>query len=175
SFQSTGAVQLRFGRSIDGGATWTTTTILAPAANPNPALPQNGLQFSNPYVDPVTGTLYVPFLHFSNADQDFIRILVSDDAGETFRFVSFNIAGAPDPTLLPVTQVGELTDCRSGGVRLTIQDPASIQAGRFRLRSFMNATRLTLQPAFAASNGRLYLAWSNSTSLIFGAPNSNSK
>ena len=80
----------------------------------------------------------------------------------------------PTPTLLPVTQPGELTDCRSGGVRLTIQDPASIQAGRFRLRSFMNATRLTLQPAFAASNGRLYLAWSNSRSLIFGAPNSNS-
>ena len=125
-------------------------------------------------MDPITGRLYVPFLRFSNADQDFIRILVSDDAGETFRFVSFNIAGAPDPTLLPVTQPGELTDCRSGGVRLTIQNPASIQAGRFRLRSFMNATRLTLQPAFAASNGRLYLAWSNSTSLIFGAPNSNS-
>src|SRR5262249_19433675 len=78
------------------------------------------------------------------------------------------------PTLLPVTQPGELTDCRSGGVRLTIQDPSFIQPGRFGLRSFMNATRLTLQPAFAAFNGTLYLAWSNSTSLIFGAPHLNS-
>jgi len=174
SFQGTGSIEMRLGRSTDGGATWATNTIFAPAPNPDPTLPQDALQFVNPYVDPVTGTLYIPFLHFSNADQDFIQILASDDAGATFRFLTFNVAGAPDPTLLPVTQPGELTDCRSGGVRLTIQDPSSIQPGRLGLRSFMNATRLTLQPAFAAFNGTLYLAWSNSTSLIFGAPHSNS-
>jgi hypothetical protein len=174
SFQSTGSIEMRFGRSTDGGATWATKTIFAPPPNPDPTLPQNALQFVNPYVDPITGTLYIPFLHFSNADQDFIQILASDDAGATFRFLTFNVAGAPDPTLLPVTQPGELTDCRSGGVRLTIQDPSSIQPGRLGLRSFMNATRLTLQPAFAAFNGTLYLTWSNSTSLIFGAPHANS-
>ena len=174
SFQSTGSIELRLGRSTDGGATWATKTVFAPTSNPHPELPQDALQYVNPFVDPITGKLYIPFLHFSNADQDFIRILVSDDAGETFRFIRFNIAGAPDPTLLPVTQPGELTDCRSGGLRLTIQDPSSIQPGRMGLRSFMNATRLTLQPAFAAFNGVLYLAWSNSTSLIFGDPNSNS-
>ena len=38
SFQSTGA-QLRFGRSIDGGATFTSKTI-CPAAEPNPANPR---------------------------------------------------------------------------------------------------------------------------------------
>ena len=172
SFQPSG-LQLRFGRSIDGGATWTTKTIFAPPPNPNPVLPQNALQFSNTYVDQITGTLYIPFLHFSNSDQDFIQILISDDAGETFRFATFNIAGAPDPTLLPVTSAGELIDCRSGGGRLTIHSGAP-QPGRFGLRSFRNASRLTTQPAFAARNGRLYLAWSNSTSLIFGDQNSHS-
>ena len=172
SFQTSG-VQLRFGRSVDGGATWSTKTILAPAANPNPALPQNGLQFSNTYVDKVTGTVYIPFLHFSNSDQDFIRILISNDAGETFRFATFNVA--PDPTLLPITSAGELTDCRSGGLRLTIHSGPE-QPSRFgaAVRSFRNASRLTTQPAFAARNGILDLAWSNSTSLIFGDRTSNS-
>jgi len=95
------------------------------------------------------------------------------DAGETFRFATFNIAGAPDATLLPVTQAGELIDCRSGGLRLAIHS-GSNQGGRFGLRSFRNATRLVTQPAFAARNGTLYLAWNNSTSTIFGDPNSNS-
>jgi hypothetical protein len=172
SFQTSGA-QLRLGRSIDGGATWTTKTIFAPAADPNDTHPQNALQFSNTYVDPVTGRLYIPFLHFSNSDQDFIQILISDDAGETFSFATFNVPGAPDPTLLPVTQPGELTDCRSGGLRLTIHAGAPY-AGRFGLRSFVRSTRLILQPAFAARNGVLYLAWSNSTSLVFGDPSAGS-
>jgi hypothetical protein len=38
----------------------------------------------------------------------------------------------------------------------------------------VNATRLTTQPAFAARNGILYLAWSNSTSPFFGDPNGQS-
>jgi hypothetical protein len=54
-------------------------------------------------VDQITGNLYVPFLHFSNADQDFIQMLISDDAGDTFRFATFNIPGAPDATVMPVT------------------------------------------------------------------------
>ena len=81
--------------------------------------------------------------------------------------------GAPDPTLLPVVQPGELIDCRSGGVRLAIHSGPDV-GGRFGLRSFVQATRLTLQPAFAARDGVLYLAWSNSTSQIFGDPNSGS-
>src|SRR5438046_830539 len=47
SFQPT-VCQLRFGRSTDGGVTWTAKTIFAPTANANPAFPQNCLQFSNP-------------------------------------------------------------------------------------------------------------------------------
>ena len=172
SFQASGA-QLRFGRSTNGGATFTTKTIFAPPADPDPTHPQNSLQFSNPYVDPVTGRLYVPFIQFSNSDTDFIRVLASDDAGETFSFLTFNVPGAFSPTVLPVVQAGELVDGGSGGLRLAIHaGPALI--GRFGLRQFVQTARLVTQPAFAARNGVLYLAWSQSTSSVFGDPNAGS-
>src|SRR2546422_9920831 len=83
----------------------------------------------------------IPFAHFSNSDQDFLQVLASDDAGESFHFLTFNDPSAPDPTLVTVTQAGELIDCRSGGVRLAIHAGPST-AGRFGLRSFVQATRL---------------------------------
>jgi hypothetical protein len=182
SFQQA-ACELRFGRSTDGGATWTAKTIYVPTADPNDANPQNCLQFSNPVVDGITGTLYVPFLHFSNSDQDFIQMLVSNDAGETFHFATFNIPGAPNPTVMPITQPGELTECNatrqsngrfSVNLRLTIHAGTNVDHSLTGLRRFVNASRLTVQPALAARNGTLYLAWSNSTSLSFGDPNGHS-
>lgn len=173
SFQNA-ACELRFGVSKDGGATFAARTIFVPTADPDPTKPQNCLSFSNPVVDPITGTLYVPFLHFSNADQDFIQILISDDAGATFHFATFNIPGAPDPTVLPVTQPGELTSCGTNNLRLTVHDAAFGGFGQFGLPRYINASRMILQPAFAARNGILYLAWNNSTSLFFGDPNGNS-
>jgi hypothetical protein len=174
SFQTDGSCQLRFGRSIDGGATWTAKTIFAPAADANPANPQNCLTFSNVVVDQITGTVYIPFLHFSNADQDFIQMMISDDAGDTFRFANFNVPGAPDPTVMPVTQPGHLTECGGFNFRLTIHTSANAGPGKFGFPRYINATRLTLQPAWAARNGRLYLAWNNSTSVSFGDPASKS-
>jgi hypothetical protein len=182
SFQPA-ACELRFGRSVDGGASFTAKTILVPAANPNPAFPQNCLQFSNPVVDQITGTLYVPFLRFSNADQDFIQMLISHDAGETFSFARFNIAGAPDPTVMPVTQPGEFTECGatrlangrfSVNLRLTIHGTQNTGPGITGLPRYVHASRMTLQPAAAARNGIVYLAWSNSTSPLFGDPHGGS-
>lgn len=172
SFQAT-SCELRFGRSIDGGATWAAKTIFTPAADPNPANPQNCLQFSNPVVDRITGTLYVPFLRFGNADQDFIQMMISTDAGETFQFATFNIPGAPSPTVLPVTQPGEVTSCGVGSngrpnIRLTIHGSANAGAGSFGYPRYINASRQTLQPAAAARNGVVYLAWSNSASSTYG-------
>jgi hypothetical protein len=173
SFQPS-ACQLRFGVSTDGGATFAAKTIYTPTANSNPAFPQNCLTFSNPAVDPVTGTLYVPFLHFSNADQDFIQMLISDDAGQTFHFGTFNIPGAPDATVMPVTQPGEFTSCggprNTANLRLTIHGTQQPSPGLFGLPRYIQASRMTLQPALAARNGVVYLAWSNSTSPFFGDP-----
>jgi hypothetical protein len=182
SFQ-TAACELRFGRSIDGGATFTAKTIYVPTADPDPTHPQNCLTFSNPVVDQITGTLYVPFLHFSNADQDFIQMLISEDAGQTFHFATFNVPGAPDATVMPVTQPGELTECGatlvrphvfSVNLRLTIHGTTNAGPGITGLPRYINASRMTLQPALAARNGTLYLAWSNSTSPFFGDPAGNS-
>jgi hypothetical protein len=178
SFQPTG-IQLRFGRSEDGGVTWISKTIYAPAADPNPAHPQNALTFTNPVVDRVTGTLYVPFLHFSNSDQDFLQMLISDDAGDTFRFATFNVPGAPDPTVYPVTQPGEATECSATVIaphrfavnfRLTIHTALNAGGSVTGLPRYVEASRMTLQPAAFAQNGKVYLAWNNSTSLVFGDP-----
>jgi hypothetical protein len=178
SFQPT-RCELRFGRSTDGGATWKAKTIFIPTADPNPNNPQNCLQYSNPVVDSITGTLYVPFLRFSNADQDFIQMLLSDDAGESFRWATFNVPGALNATLLPVTQPGEITACGttliapgrfSVNLRLTIHGSANAGPGITGLPRYINASRMTLQPVLAARNGIVYLAWSNSTSPFFGDP-----
>jgi hypothetical protein len=168
SFQQT-ACELRFGRSIDGGATWTAKTILVPTADPDPTHPQNCLQSSNPVVDQITGTLYVPFLRFSNSDQDFIQMMVSSDAGETFHFATFNVPGAPSPIVLPVTQPGEFTECGGNNFRLTVHGTANAGPGRFGLPRYINASRILTQPAAAARNEVVYLAWSNSASLVFGS------
>jgi hypothetical protein len=178
SFQSTG-IELRFGRSMDGGETWIAKTIYAPTADPDPTHPQNALTFTNPVVDQVTGTLYIPFLHFSNSDQDFLQMLISDDAGATFRFATFNAPGAPNPTVFPVTQPGEGTECGVSLVapntfavnfRLTIHTALDSGGSLTGLPRYVQASRMTLQPAAAAHDGVVYLAWSNSTSQFFGDP-----
>jgi hypothetical protein len=191
SFQNDGSSQLRFAKSTDEGKTWHSRTIYAPGPNKNPAFPQNALSFSQPTVDQVTGRLYIPFLHFSNSDQDFIQILVSDDEGAHFSFLNFKVPGAPSPTLLPITTPGDLNECgvftgSSLGpivgdaalvpkassaapqffpnVRLTIHSGRPFGGSFTGLPRWEHATRLITQPAFFARAGKLYLAWNNSNS-----------
>jgi hypothetical protein len=173
SFQPTGS-ELHFTKSTDGGQTWTAKTLFAPGPDPDPTHPQNFIQFSNPVVDSITGTLYLPFMHFSNADTDFIQLLVSRDGGNTFRFATFNVPGALDPTLLPLVQPGELTDCGGGGFRLVLHIGPNIGGGRFGLGRYVQSTRLIVQPGIAARAGVVYLAWNQSTSHFFGDPNGTS-
>src|SRR5262249_60051815 len=134
-----GGWQLRFGRSFDGGATWSTQIL--PVSDPN--LPDR-LSNSVPSVDASTGILYIPFLHFGPAsfEQDFIRILISADAGNTFSFATFNALDAPnhDPTLLPVVPAGDQPeDERSHGQRVALPARALVRRGAGPVRGpFMN-------------------------------------
>ena len=185
SFQADGSSRLKLARSRNGGKTWTTRTVFAPAANANSKFPQNALSFTQPIVDPVTNKLYIPFLHFSNSDQDFIRIKVSDDDGTTFHDINFNVAGAPSRRLLPITTPGDLNECGVfditsepflnaptktaatqlvPNVRLTIHSGSALGGSLTGLPRWVHATRLITQPAFAARGGKLYLAWNNSNS-----------
>lgn len=183
SFQNDGSITLQLAKSTNGGKTWTSKTIFAPPADPDPTHPQNALSFSNPVVDRSTGTLYIPFAHFSNADTDFLQMMISNDGGEAFHFATFNIPSAPDPTLLPIVQPGEITECGVGldsmgnfipNLRLTIHGGTDVGGSLTGLRRFVNATRLIAQPALAAQDGVLYLAWNTSTSPFFGDPNGTS-
>lgn len=175
SFSASGAA-VAFAVSTDGGQTFQSRIIFAPGTDPDPTHPQNSVQFTNPVVDPSNGRLYIPFGHFSNSDTDFIQMLVSDDAGQSFNFVNFNIPGAPDPTLVPLVQAGTFEDCGSpgGGFRVAIVQGDDIGGGRFGFSRFVQSTRLAVQPSLVVSNDNLFLAYHSSDSPFFGDPASGS-
>lgn len=173
SFQPGGAV-LRGARSFDGGATWQAGTLFTPVADADPRMPQNSIHYSTPHVDPQTGRLYIAFMQFSNSDQDFIRMLISDDAGNTRRWATFNIPGALLPTALPVVSAGAYSDCGSGGGFHLTLNVGSSTPGRHGVPRFVYASRLITQPMIAARNGIVYLTWSNSDSPHWGDQNSGS-
>jgi hypothetical protein len=172
-FTNTGS-QLMLSRSVDGGASWTTRVLFAPVDTP---VLSSSIQFSNPVVDASSGRLYIPFLHFSNIDADALRVLVSDDGGQTFRLLSFNQPGAPDASSFMVVTPGELTDCgqNNGGLRLVLRQGADLGGGRFGLARYRFATRLVTQPAAAADRGRLFIALQRSTSPLYGDPSAQSE
>lgn len=179
-----GGSAVSFAVSKDGGQTFQpsplsppgSNIIFQPGADPDPTHPQNFIQFTNPVVDKQNGRLYLPFTHFSNSDTDFLQMLVSDDAGQTFNFVNFNIPGTPDPTLIPLVQPGTLEDCGrpGGGLRLAIVQGSDIGGGRFGLPRFVQSSRLTAQPALAVDHGNVFIAYNSSDSPFFGDPSSGS-
>jgi hypothetical protein len=158
-------------RSIDGGATWTTKRLFAPVDD---GVNSAFATFTNPVVDPSTGRLYVPFLHFSDVDADNVRVLVSDDGGDTFRFLAFNVLGAVDKFAFPNVIPGVLNDCRGSGVPAVLHQGPDV-GGRFGLRQYAQATRLTEQPAAGADRGRFMFAINSSTSSIVGDPTAGSE
>jgi hypothetical protein len=176
TFSSTGSA-VSFAVSKDGGQTFQATIgLFAPGPDHDQKKPQNFIQFTNPVVDPANGRLYIPFAQFSNSNVDFLRMLVSNDAGQSFHFVDFHIPTAPGPTLVPLVQPGTLEDCGrpGGGLRLAIVQGNDIGGGRFGLPRFVQSSRLTIQPALAALNGNLSVAYNASDSPIFGDPASGS-
>jgi hypothetical protein len=171
----TGGSELWMTMSKDAGLTWTTKKLFAPVDG-GPTGMSSYIQFSNPVVDLSSGRLYVPFLHFSNFDADFIKVLVSDDGGSTFSFLPFNVPGAPDPFGYPNVTPGTVADCgTTGGVREILHQGPNLGGGRFGLPRYRQATRLITQPSTAAAQGRLFIAFNSSTSPIGGDPNSRSE
>lgn len=164
--------QLWLARSIDGGRTFTKQPIFVPVEDGrNSAF----ASFTNPVVDDSSGRLYVPFLHFSNEDADNVRVLVSDDAGVTFRLLAFNVPGAVDPFAYPNVTPGEAIDCNGGGIRLALTSGPDQGGGRFGLRRPRNATRLITQPHAAAARGAFVFVLNSSTSATSGDPAARSE
>jgi hypothetical protein len=127
-------------------------------------------------VDRSTGKLYIPFLHGGDANADYIKVLESDDGGQTFHFLSFNEPGVPDPTAFPVVTPGTLADC--GTQRRLPGRPASRPRPRRRPpgpSQLPAGHRLITQPSMAAADGRLFIAYNASTSPVFGDPASHSE
>jgi hypothetical protein len=176
SFQAGGGAELRFARSTDGGATWSPQRTLFAPVDGGPSGMSPFIQFANPTVDQSTGRLFIPFLHLGNLDTDLIRVLVSDDAGDTFAFLEFDVPGAPDKAGVPNVTPGTLSDCGpTGGVRPVLSQGMNLGGGRFGLPRFRQSTRLITQPSAAAARGKLFIAFNSSTSAFFGDPNSRSE
>jgi hypothetical protein len=164
--------QLMLGTSRDGGQTFSISTLFAPVDN---GVESSFIQFSNPIVDRSTGRLYVPFLHGGDGSADYIKVLISDDGGQTFHFSNFNAPGAPEPTAFPVVTPGTLADCGvNGGFRTVLHSGPDLGGGRFGLPVFRNATRLITQPGTVATAGKVFLVFNASNSPNFGDPNSTS-
>ncbi len=184
-FLDAGGATIRFARSTDGGATFTTKTLFAPVADANPNNPQNSVQFSVPVVDKLSGKIYVALFQSSFGEQDFLRIFTSSDGGDTFSPIAFNVPGAPVPEVYPITQPGTLTECGARRItasdgtarfvpnaRLTVHSGANVGGSVSGFPRFVSANRIITQPAIAVSKGVIHLAWTNSTSNIFGQQDS---
>lgn len=172
---------LRFARSTDGGLTYEKKTIFVPTADPaNPSHPQRQLQFPSIAVDKFSGKLYIAFVNFGHVNDDYLRLLVSEDGGETFHPVKFDKAGAPNPEVYPVVQPGTLVSCgtfRDGRPHSTLALHAGESQGpdpRFNpaLPRYVQASQVLLQPVLAVSKGVIHLAWSQADSGLWGDPNS---
>ncbi|HEV2474978.1 MAG TPA: sialidase family protein [Candidatus Dormibacteraeota bacterium] len=165
--------QLMFAQSTDGGATFSTRTLFAPADDGKMSA---FIQFTQPTVDSSNGRLYIPFLHFSDFDADFVKVLVSGDGGATFHFLTFNVPGAPDAFGFPNVTPGTIADCgTNGGFRLILHSGLNIGGGRAGLPRYVHATRLVTQPSSAVHDGRLFIALNSSTSPSSGDPTSHSE
>jgi hypothetical protein len=173
-----GGNALVFSRSTDGGATWSAVkTLFAPADD---GVQSSYTQESTPVVDKSTGRLYIAFLHYGDLNPDYIRVLVSDDGGNTFYPLAFNVPGAPNPFVYPKVAAGILADCgKGGGTRVVVKQGPDIGGGLwtelYGIPRYVHCSRIPGVPAVAAQNGRLVIALDASTSPIYGDPTSQSQ
>jgi hypothetical protein len=168
-----------FSRSTDGGATWSPVKTLF--AYTDDGVLSGQIQGPNPTVDKSNGRLYVPFLHYGHIDggngqnvllggPDFVRVLVSDDGGNTFTPLAFNVPGAPNPFVYPVLQVGTQADLGTkgtSGFTVIHQGPdigGGIWGELLGLPRFVHCTRIVQQTETVAQNGRVVIVLNASLS-----------
>ena len=187
SFDNSGTNSaLAFSRSTDGGATWSPMRILFAYADDGVFSGQ--IQFSQPNVDKSNGRLYIPFQHYNHitggnllfAGPDYIRVLVSDDGGNTFYPLAFNVPGAPNPLVYPVLQVGTPSDCgAAAGTWAVIHQGPDIGGGLYGellgFPRFVHCTRVISQPSTAVQNGRVVIALNTSINDVGTNPSSPSQ
>jgi hypothetical protein len=173
SSSAAGTTSLAYSRSTDGGASWSPVqTLFYPT---NDGTFKNFANGVTPVVDQATGRLYVSFLQFGDGNPDYVRLLASNDGGNTFTPLAFNVPGAPNPFVYPLVRAGILADCGfAGKMRLVVKQGPDIGGGWWGkldgLPRFVHCTRLISQPATVAQNGRLVIVLATSTSALRGDP-----
>jgi hypothetical protein len=175
---------LLFSRSTDGGVTWSPARTIFAYADDGTL--SGYTEFSNPTVDRSNGRLYVPFLHYGDINRTslndhYVRILASDDGGNTFYPLAFNVPGAPNSFVYPKVPAGIYADCgKGGGIRLVFKQGPDIGGGLWTeadgLPRYVHCAWVTSgQPAAVAQNGRLVIAFEASTGPTAGDPASQSE
>jgi hypothetical protein len=175
---------LAFAMSTDGGQTWSPRRTLF-AYTDDGVLSSFVFNYSNPRVDNSNGRFYVPFVQGSDIGRDFLRLLVSDDGGNTFTPQAFTAPGTPNPLVYPLAKPGILADCgQEGGIRLVLKQGPNIGGGLwtelYGLPRYVQSARLgdpfgSPQSSAAVQNGRLVLVSANSTLTTEGDPASQSQ
>jgi hypothetical protein len=183
TFNSSGS-PLMFSRSTDGGATWSPPqTIFAYADD---GVLSSAVQLGNLVVDQLSGRLYVPIVHLGSGGvvsrvADYVRVLVSDDGGNSFYPLAFNIPGAPNSFVYPKVSAGIFADqgtFGSGKLPVIKQGPdigGGLYSEQYGIPRYVHCSRILGEPAAAAQNGRVVITFDASTGAILGARTNQSQ
>ncbi len=179
--------KLMLSHSKDGGKTWHTKAVYEPKAHPDPFLPQDEVQSCFITVDPKTGTVYLPFVHYSVSLSrnegahppsvvDFWQILKSTDGGKTFEFIKFNVPGALNRTLYPFVDPGVYIDIGDPVIFSTAivqgrKQPGITHSGN---PTFEHAARLGEYPGFDARGDLLVMSFSEGVEKTAGTVHATS-
>jgi hypothetical protein len=146
-FFNGGASDIGWSRSTDGGATWSTPTVVAQdtsvqPVNPNTGQPlRTGFGLPFPAIDPRTGELYMAYegSDFTDGQYNQIQLVHSTDRGRNW--------GAPvrvngDPSVLAFTPSIAVTN--DGDVGVTYYDLRTLRPGN--TTTLPTSTWLTISP-----------------------------
>jgi hypothetical protein len=151
--------ELRIARSVDGGATF---------SSPRGVLSSG--TWSTPYVDRLTGRLYVAYgIPYSH-----VGLVASDDGGTTFTPLSPGVANAPNPALVPAVSPGHAGDCGWGTLGV-LHAGLDVRPQGSSTPRWTRSWWIGSQPFVAAHGDLVAFAWSASSSSEYEDPASRSR